>query len=55
MNAIQNGGLAIAGVVAGELNTKCHGSKDACVTRPLYFLGCVAVAATVRVQISNSY
>jgi len=47
MNSIQNGGLAIAGLVAGVLATNCSGSVRDCNTRPLLFLILVAVASTV--------
>lgn len=44
MNSLQNGGLAIAGVVAGAL--ACDNAKTLkCATRPILFLGCVSLAA----------
>jgi len=49
MNAIQNGGLAIAGVVAGAL-ASCHGTTihdiEQCTRPPLKFLSLIAVLAT---------
>lgn len=47
MNSIQNGGLAIAGLVAANLGCSDPTSLEvACNTKPIYFLGCVAIAAT---------
>lgn len=46
MNSIQNGGLAIAGVIAGVLGcTQKEGNATSCARKPIYFLAGVAVAA----------
>jgi len=50
MNSIQNGGLAAASVVAGQL-AGCHD----CTKRPMYFLGMVASVATGFAVILTMY